>query len=179
MKNLASHDESAENVERISAIVHKELIKAGITPVLNNPKERGEVPSRYDGVYESFTFKRAWYYWMVGGYVPLAVAEEMFNDPNGKEDIRVCGHCGCPPPSEWTIKVDDSTGKIITADKDYTTGEGWEANGLFKDYTNRYIPQSKAGTYKEYIPNYHIDTQEGLNFFIQTLKKHGVTGKKA
>lgn len=45
-----------------------------------------------------FVFVRRWSYWSVTGYVPLDTAVKMYRDPIGKRDVRVAGHCGCPPP---------------------------------------------------------------------------------
>jgi len=84
--------------------------------------------------YSSFVFTRAWYYWVVEGYVPLDIAVEMYENPNGRKDIRVAGHCGCPHPIEWKVKH-----KVC---------------GM------------------NVVDHYHIDTQEGLNYFVATLKKH-------
>lgn len=84
----------------------------------------------------SFIFTRAWYYWCVSGYVPLNIAVEMYENPNGKKDIRVAGHCGCPPPSEQLVLH-----KVCGMDV---------------------------------VNSYHIDTQEGLNYFVETLKKYNL-----
>ena len=81
-------------------------------------------------------FTRAWYYWCVSGYVPLHVAEEMYENPNGRKDIRANGHCGCPPPSEQLHYH-----KVCGMDV---------------------------------VDSYHIDSQEGLNYFVQTMIKHGI-----
>ena len=86
--------------------------------------------------YVSFTFERAWYYWMVRGYVPLDIAVEMYENPKGKKDIRVAGHCACPHPVDWKVKH-----KVC---------------GM------------------NVVDHYHIDSQEGLNYFVETLKKHGL-----
>lgn len=83
-----------------------------------------------------FVFTRAWYYWNVTGFVPLAIAEEMYANPNGAKDIRVAGHCACPPPSAWLVHH-----KVCGMDV---------------------------------VDSYHIDTQEGLNYFVQTMIKHGM-----
>jgi hypothetical protein len=83
----------------------------------------------------SFVFCRAWYYWVVIGLVPLYVANELYENPIGKKDVRVSGHCGCPSPIEW-IK-------------------------------NRHLI---AG--HQCVECYHIDSQEGLNLFVQTLHAH-------
>jgi len=50
-----------------------------------------------------FVFVRRWSYWSVTGYVPLDTAVKMYRDPIGKRDVRVAGHCGCPPPEEWIL----------------------------------------------------------------------------
>jgi hypothetical protein len=92
---------------------------------------KGEVPYHIIGVLGDTTFKRAWYYWMVKCMVPLEVAEKMYEDPIGKKDVRVSGHCGCPPPNEWCKDIDG----------------------------------------KKYITSYHIDSQEGLNLFVKTIKE--------
>lgn len=84
----------------------------------------------------SFTFERAWYYWIVRGYVPLDIAVEMYENPKGKKDIRVDGHCACPHPADWKVKH-----KVC---------------GM------------------NVVDHYHIDSQAGLNYFVDTLKKHGL-----
>jgi len=77
-----------------------ELAGAGIDAQAER-NNRSEVPYGFIGRVGDFTFRRAWYYWVVSGSVPLAVARELYANPIGKEDVRVAGHCGCPPPDEW------------------------------------------------------------------------------
>lgn len=81
-----------------------------------------------------FIFKRAWYYWMVKGNVPIKIANQLYKDPLGEKDVRVVGHCGCPPPKKWAENIDG----------------------------------------KKCITSYHIDSQEGLNLFVKSLKDSGV-----
>lgn len=147
-------------VEECDVTIRKELEKADIN--IFNIKEpgRSEVPyTLYGGIggepldedgqgfmdrhgvtvdtmkgFVSFTFERAWYYWVVRGYVPLDIAVEMYENPNGRKDIRVTGHCACPHPADWKVKH-----KVC---------------GM------------------NVVDHYHIDTQEGLNYFVATLKKH-------
>ena len=147
-------------VEECDVTILEELEKAGID--IYNIKEpgRSEVPyTVYGGLggtpldkdgqgfmdrhgimvktmkdFVSFTFERAWYYWMVRGYVPLDIAVEMYENPNGRKDIRVAGHCACPHPVDWKVKH-----KVC---------------GM------------------NVVDHYHIDTQEALNYFVTTLKKH-------
>lgn len=84
----------------------------------------------------SFTFIRYWYYWVVYGFVPLIIAEEIYGNPNGKKDIRANGHCGAPPPSEQLVRH-----KVCGMDV---------------------------------VNNYHIDSQEGLNYFVTILKERNL-----
>ncbi len=149
-------------VEECDVTIRIELEKAGID--IYNIKElgRSEVPyTLYGGLggkpldeegqafmdrhglmiasiksFVSFTFTRAWYYWVVNGYVPLDIAVEMYENPNGRKDIRANGHCGCPPPSEQLVRH-----KVCGMDV---------------------------------VGSYHIDTQEGLNYFVETLKRHNL-----
>lgn len=50
-----------------------------------------------------FMFQRRWYYWSVTGYVPLAVAEEMYHHPDGKDKVRAGGDANSSPPSEHLL----------------------------------------------------------------------------
>jgi len=127
MRNLAGD-------RNCDAEIRNELVQAGIKIVQHRERLRSEVPASITGKLGIFEFERAWYYWMVSGNVPLAVAQEMYENPVGKQDVRVIGHCGCPPPHEWTTLVKD----------------------------------------RPVITHYHIDSQEGLNLFVATLKKHGL-----
>ena len=103
------------------------------------PENRGEVPASIKGVLNKgsdivFTFVRAWYYWMVAGNVSLEVARIMYENPIGAKDVRVAGHCGCPPPEEW----------------------------------------ARPASGQRFVDNYHIDSQEGLDLFVATMKEHGL-----
>ena len=126
MQNLAGSD-------RADKIIEQELNRSHISIVRHDELRGGEVPTHFTGELSregetAFEFERAWYYWMVSGNVPLAVAQELYDDPVGRTDVRVVGHCGCPPP------------------------EKWERNG--------------------FIDSYHIDSEVGLRFFVDTLRRH-------
>jgi hypothetical protein len=98
MQNLAGHPESTR-------LAKSELEEAGI-PVVALDAPYGEPRAWVGGAIGEFTFRRAWYYWIVNGPMPLAQAEEMYVHADGRHDVRVAGHCGCPPPSEWADEVD-------------------------------------------------------------------------
>jgi hypothetical protein len=116
MKNLAG-------VATCDEVIRKELETAGI-PVIPG-SSHGEVPYSIYGKLGRFTFKRAWYYWVVDGPTPIKVALAMYANPRGVKAVRVDGNCGCPPPD----------------------------------------PYSHGGI----ISSYHIDTQDGLNFFVESI----------
>jgi hypothetical protein len=177
MKNLACRNPDPKQVEEITETVNLELRKAGI-PQVPRAHDNGEVPALYSGRYESFIFERAWYYWVVEGMVPLAVAEELYANPNGERDIRVNGHCGCPAPAEWAVDVSES-GQTVASDEEFEMGLRMFRTlpGILHDWETNHIPKSKAVNPRKFITSYHIDTQEGLNFFMDTIRKHGLTGK--
>jgi hypothetical protein len=104
MPNLAGRHECDEYIKA-------ELLMADIPGVLE-PHEYSEVPYSYIGYLNGFNFRRAWTYWVVSGPVPLDIAKKLYEDPEGKQSVRVAGHCGCPPPEEWAKTIGDK--KYVT-----------------------------------------------------------------
>lgn len=150
-----------------------ELKKAGIEVVNDLDCLNNEVSISIAGQYGSFKFVRAWYYWMVAGKVPLKVAQELYKSELGKKDVRVVGHCGCPPPEGWATWLDDDGLLLISLEEDEkiknTFNElSWPLPGGYRAVLKEDFP--KVG--RQYITSYHIDSQEGLNLFIDTLKHH-------
>lgn len=97
MRNLAG-DTEAPNV------VREEMAIAGIEPKKHSWfSDKGEVPADTGGYAYGCFFTRAWYYWTVKCAMPLHLAKEMYYECGklGRYDIRVAGHCGCPPPEHW------------------------------------------------------------------------------
>jgi hypothetical protein len=149
------------------AVIREELTLAGIEVLELGARLRAEVPTSITGRLGGFTFTRAWYYWIVTGPVPLDVAEEMYDHPYGRKDVRVAGHCGCPPPEEWARPDGDA----LTA---YA-----ESLGLAKLTWGQVLAARDSGDLvcDWYVDTYHIDTQLGLNLFAEKLREHGlVTG---
>ena len=164
MINLAGQQSNCE--------ITKELNLAGITVVAHEEMLKTEPITNLTGRLGEFTFKRAWYYWVVYGLVPLEIAQKMYQDPVGKKDVRVSGHCGCPPPEEWAQPSDEVQEKIKESlgyrkDMDmHETFDFWKINeDKFKEEIKKY---------DQYINCYHIDSQEGLNLFVQILKENNV-----
>ncbi len=140
MINLAGHAQATE-------IVTRELTRCGI-PVVKSAEPIGEPKSSVFGELGPFTFKRAWYYYAVVGPVPLCVAQMLYEDPVGRTDIRVAGHCGCPPPEPpWTTVRGLVTGKEIQGDP---------ADG------------------EVFVESYHVDSEVGLYVFARAIKQAGL-----
>lgn len=150
MKNLAG-------VQECDQYIRKELEEAGITAI---PVEQvaGEVSYSIEGQLSCFRFSRAWYYWVVDGDVPLEVANEMHATEIGKKDIRVAGHCGRPEPKEWAFPKEE----II------------EELGLMNTTFGELAEMCNKGEIDapRFVSEYHIDSQEGLNLFAETIKRH-------
>ena len=156
--------------------IEKELTRCGIEVVRDQPQE-GEVPSSLRGKLGSFDFFRAWYYWAVSGSVPLEVAQELYTDPVGKTDIRVTGHCECPPPEEpWITWRTNDGHTVVKQSVKKQFEELIEARLLQKSTLDEYIfsddPASIGAS--AYVESYHIDSEVGLRLFADTLKKHGL-----
>lgn len=169
MINLAGRSDAEQ-------FVLKELREAGIPTVIDEERLKCEVSVPFAGQYGSFWFERAWYYWMVSGKVPLEVAKQLYKDPVGRKDVRVAGHCGCPPPEGWVRWFDNESRQLIGIK------EAKQIKKLFKEKDNP-IPETYRVVHKKdfrkvgkpFVTSYHIDSQEGLNLFINTLKRNNVT----
>lgn len=98
MRNLAG-----ATTAHADAYIEDELAEACITSKRTSPSQ-GEVKTTLIGENGDFTFRRTWYYWVVAGPVPVELAWELYNDPRGRHDVRVAGHCGCPEPVEPWIR---------------------------------------------------------------------------
>lgn len=181
MKNLACSNPTLDKVGETNETILAELTKAGIFPVPHaRLVEHSEVPTNFTGRVGDITFKRAWYYWTVKCKIPLSVAEQIHKHPSCNKDVRVAGHCGAPAPSEWAVRIDDESGKILTDDNEYQKGLKLFANmgTALNDWTTNYMPEGQSKSHTSFITSYHIDTQEGLDTFVQILKESGVISPK-
>ena len=147
--------------------IREELKLAGIPIVELNSVLNSEVPAGVIGYLNGFTFKRGWYYWMVSGYMPLLYANEMYKNHKNL-NIRVAGHCGNPPPSEW-CEPKNYRDKISPILNLFWDGE------ISSDECNEKCKEVKKHG-EQYVTSYHIDSQEGLNEFYKMVKKHNITG---
>jgi hypothetical protein len=110
MRNLVG-----ETTGHADAYIEDELNEARI-PHFRDKVSVGEVKASRKGTargakkppFDKFEYKfeRSWYYWVVKGPVPIELAWELYNDPRGRYDVRVVGHCNCPEPECYTEVVD-------------------------------------------------------------------------
>lgn len=176
MINLACHNPTVEKVGQTNETILEELTKAGITPVSSPKVRESEVATNYTGKYKDFTFTRAWYYWVVEGPVPFTTAQKMYENPNGRKDVRASGHCGCPPPVDMLTRIDNKTGKIVVDNEEWEKGKHIFRNmpDSLKSWITEYIPEKDSEGFSEFVTSYHIDSQEGLNMFMTILKEDGI-----
>lgn len=177
MKNLARNPKATADVidELQIASVHLEY----------DHDLDGEVPTKIYGHLvgkpANFKFHRAWCYWVVRGPVPLEVAQELYADPIGQKDVRVAGHCGCPPPEKpWIHWLDDAGNRLIyKAEYDEVVAEYDEAElqnyvvAYFNKEGYRVVPDVETAG-QPYVTSHHIDSQAGLNLFVNKLREHGI-----
>lgn len=147
-----------------SNYIKEELKNAGIN-IIKGLTVPGEVRTNITGQFGRFIFKRAWRYWIVDGPVPLDIANEMYATEIGRRDIRVTGHAGCPPPEEWALpNLDD----VLSNEIERLGIESISSNKIRKLCINGEIKTPM------FVNLYHIDSQEGLNLFSETIKKHNL-----
>lgn len=175
MENLAGKPDCDKKIER-------ELTRCKIQ-IVRYQFRSGEVSSSLRGKLGSFNFRRAWSHWSVEGDVPLSIAKELYDDPVGNADIRVVGHCGCPPPGDPWIIWRDKKGRELKFTKYRKELEGLTRlaqGGIAKaaaealnDPMTRFV-ESPSTEGEGFIPYYHIDSEIGLRLFADTLRKHGL-----
>lgn len=136
--------------------------------------ERCGIPP--SGELHGFTFVPSGsYYWIVQGALPLEVALRLYDDPVGRSDIRVTGHCACPPPEDpWITWRTPDGREVVPSDQE----EGLAtlaSKGLISDrYLDQFVFTDDRSEAIGTIDLYHIDTEVGLRLFVDTIKEtHG------
>ena len=159
----------------IIAKIRNTMIRVGLTPI--------DVPN-YDVLYpyssliaklNDFTFKMGHsYYWRVNGPMPLANAKTLYDNPVGKTDIRVTGHCGCPPPEgnnvDWFDR--DSKKKIMSVESWNQCKELLKPDYWAEKVEKNHIPKDNHDNADGFIGSYHVDSELGLYMVVQEIKYH-------
>jgi len=154
--------------------IRRELERARIDIVGHDelPKH-SEVPYLLTGKLGGFTFVRAWSYWRVEGPMPLDKARELYDDPIGKTDVRVAGHCGCPPPKfPWVTHLTKDGRRLIKASRHEQSSMDEHDPGWRDELVASADPEGEA--YQSVVSNYHIDSEAGLRLFADAVRSlHG------
>lgn len=167
MRNLAGNQDCDK-------YIREELEAAGIPVVALPRRSDREVPALLEGCLIPYRFVRAWYYWVVSGPVPLAVAEEMYADPEGRKSVRVDGHCGCPPPADWARPINPASGRRVFPESEVAKQPELIQESLRNcEHVMEDVSELPFG-----ITCYHIDAQAGLNLFVATVRKHKLTWER-
>lgn len=169
MRNLAG-------VEDCDDVIEEELDRADV-PMVEVPRDdiHSEVPYTIEGRLGRFKFRRAWRYWVVEGPVPIEVACELYVSPVGRKDVRAGGDCTCPHPdtqAEWL----DPEGRRLYPDPTGEQEARWrqfiEGHPACRNEPHNFVPDpSVVPGAHAFVTCYHIDSQEGLNLFVQTVRK--------
>lgn len=181
MRNLAGPEDRTHATDYFT----DELERCGIEVVRYDGPHTGEVQSQVYGKLGDWTFRRAWYYTVVKGPTPLSVAKELYENRVGRNDIRVAGHCACPPPEDpWVTWRDKISGKEIArpSEREKVVGYINKADtesgvrmwtSMLEKMDNEYEWGDPADGVPT-IDSYHIDSELGLYVFVQTLKAHNL-----
>lgn len=152
------------------------LRRCGVTDVEEREYDRDASRKYVFGKLNGFTFRFQNYYWVVKGTVPITIAEELYEHPVGKTDIRVSGHCGCPHPLEYGSEWTAADGRIVIGTdhrEEFKKLEHLEGYFLPEEVNARYIfnddPASIGATCS--VDSYHIDSELALYIFINAVKE--------
>lgn len=160
MRNLASHEFNSE----YNRAVYDELTEAGI-PIVNVGRLDNEVKTNYIGMLNGFVFIRAWYYWVVKGWMPLEHAKYLYENYKDLQ-IRASGDAGNPDPESCSECKDSKTLAKNALDR-------VRAKEMTMEEANaEYMLRIKEG--EQFIDMYHIDTQAGLNRFVEVIKNNSI-----
>jgi hypothetical protein len=166
------------NPESDEAVRH-ELQVAGIE-CSRGERAAGEVISSVTGQLGGFTFRRAYCHWVAEGLVPLEVALAMHADPAARRGLRVGGHHARPAPGQFaTVWLDgDGNLNLPLGDKEetgaalavlYPTAHRRVERGARVEFVSE---PARCG--RGFVDGYHIDTDDGLLLFADTMRRCGL-----
>jgi len=170
MRNLAGDPDCDREIER-------ELTRCRI-PVVRGERSAGEVSASITGKLGPFTFRRAWYYWVVNGPMPIETARTLYADPLGKADVRVGGHCGCPSPDDYGAMFFDADGLYLIVDPDGEEERRAKSLAESLDSIRDELPKWRFVASKEerarlgvraIVDCYHVDSEAGLRLIADAI----------
>lgn len=140
MQNLAGNKDC-------DAAIETELTRCGIE-IVRGERSAHEVAASITGKLGAFTFRRAWYYWIVEGRMPFETAMSLYNNPVGRRDIRTAGFAGNIDPHEFGTDYFDEAGDML---------EWAEVKG-------------GAGYASAFVRGYHVDSELGLYILAEAIR---------
>ena len=145
-----------------AAEAEAELRIAGVEPIRDVQGGKVMVTGQLCG----FTFRRAWYYWMVSGKMPAHLARRLNADPGNRQTIRVAGQAGgdeVDPWIEWFTPAGDA---LVPADEEAIFDRlRLNKAGLVFFPDPAHYPGAIG-----HITSYHVDTQEALCILADAIK---------
>lgn len=189
MINLACREPSIKHSDEATLQCIAELVEAGIAVEISPTTPIGEVSSRATGKLGPFKFERAWRYWICKGPMPLDLANQIYGatlGPRpGSQDkpvkagkvIRVAGHCMAPKPEDWAENYAADGRKFLRDTPEQRAScEQFkhiiERTGKMEDrfvWSKDPVEEATRSGYR-IIDQYHVDTQEGLNFLAEKIR---------
>ncbi len=178
MRNIAGkpiHDNDREITE--------ELMRCGVDWYRDHVRQHSEVKTSVYGFLgkppDCIKLERAWRYWVVSCWVPLVVADELYNSPVGRTDIRVTGYAGNQLPKDGAIWINKETNKQIVRSSEREQCarlvESHGADDIAKMAQAVIDDPAAASGNNGFISSYHIDSELGLYIFARTVTAHGCT----
>jgi hypothetical protein len=185
-----TRDEAILQIERYKAKDRKTLERVGLPVIIekvqehiyfrdpNNAEYTKEDYVVVDGYYSElrgFTFHKAYQrgYWRIHGAMPMEIAKQLYADPVGKTDIRVAGHCCCPPPDEkpWFSWITPEGKTVMAVEEHQEYASMVERHPDMKESFLKYVPSDDpASIASAFVMSYHIDTELGLRIFVDAVK---------
>lgn len=135
----------------------------------------------------AFVFHRERDAWVARGGVTLEAARDLYDHPQGKIGLRPFGFPQHTPPDELpyvSVQYFDADGKRLRqpwqkpddlrlAEQEGYTMIGETPEGIARKYQHlRFVEDPAKEAIRGTIGRYTISTQEGLNLFVATLKRH-------
>ena len=162
MINLAGHPEADENCREELRLARIEAVE-----VERYGEPRTTVAGRLNGI----EFRRAWYYWVADGRVPLNVARRLYEDPIGRRDVRVAGYAGnTAPEGHWVHWFDGD--EMVCVDPDGSEEAEFDAavkRGWLEATDKPRFAKTTDGL-QGYVTKYHIDSLAGLRLFADAVR---------
>jgi hypothetical protein len=94
------------------------------------------------------------------------MAKQLYADPVGRTDIRVDGHCGCPPPEPPWLTWRVGEREVINPSPD----DNAMAKRLGIDWSEYLIGDPVELGAEAFVDTYHIDSELGLYLFARAIE---------